>query len=88
MLSRCLGVAESIEVDITGPLPLESGDGLILCSDGLHRVVEDEEMAGLLRRNSPETACDMLIDLARERGGPDNISVLVGIVKPKEEKRG
>lgn len=51
-------------------------DVYLLCSDGLHDRVNDHEIADLLEA-SPATACQTLVNLARERGGPDNISVVV-----------
>jgi PPM family protein phosphatase len=55
--------------------PLQSGDILFLCSDGLTRHVYDEEIAQILGDESPEKASDILIRKANERGGEDNISV-------------
>jgi hypothetical protein len=57
--------------------PLRPGDVLVLCSDGLHGQVNDEEIGHLAGENSPEEACQLLIDLANDRGGPDNITVIV-----------
>lgn len=54
-----------------------SGDRLVLCSDGLTRHVPDEELASIASRNDPAVAAGGLVDLANERGGEDNITVLV-----------
>lgn len=56
---------------------LEPGDLLLLCSDGLTRHVDDGEIAGILGRELPEAAVETLVELARERGGEDNITVAV-----------
>ncbi|MCP4359474.1 MAG: Stp1/IreP family PP2C-type Ser/Thr phosphatase [Chloroflexi bacterium] len=53
------------------------GDMLLLCSDGLTRHVTDEEISQIIALTSPETAANQLIQLANERGGEDNISVVV-----------
>jgi serine/threonine protein phosphatase PrpC len=50
---------------------------LLLCTDGLHGLVDDEEMLAATTENSLRDACRKLIDLAKERGGPDNITVQV-----------
>jgi protein phosphatase len=47
----------------------------VLCSDGLHGQVSDDEIAGFAMNDSLESACSELIELANERGGPDNITV-------------
>jgi protein phosphatase len=58
-------------------LHLEAGDYILLCSDGLSDLVEDEEMAHLLTRQPMERATRLLVDLANQRGGHDNISLIV-----------
>ena len=56
---------------------LEPGDQLLLCSDGLTRHVEDSEIAEILGRELAEPSADVLVELARTRGGEDNITVAV-----------
>jgi protein phosphatase len=57
---------------------LVSGDAVLLCSDGLYDVVKDDEIASILAASaSAEAACRTLIDLALERGAPDNVTVVV-----------
>lgn len=58
-------------------IELEHGDQVLLCSDGLTEVVRDEEIAEVLGRGlAPEFVCRTLVDLALERGGPDNVTVV------------
>jgi protein phosphatase len=59
------------------PVPLEEGDTLLLCTDGLWGVVGDPELARVVQTNSPAESCNKLVTLALQRGGPDNITVLV-----------
>lgn len=54
---------------------LAPGDVLLLCSDGLTRHVSDEEISAIVEQASPETSADTLVNLARERGGEDNITI-------------
>jgi len=56
---------------------LEPGDLLVLCSDGLTRHVEDGEIAAIAGDERPDVAADILVRLARERGGEDNITVAI-----------
>ena len=56
------------------------GDRIVLCSDGLHGQVSDSEIAMLAGDRNPTRPAESLIDLANERGGPDNITVIVARV--------
>lgn len=57
----------------------QRGCVIFLCSDGLTKHVSDEEIAAHLRNmESSEKACRLLLDLALERGGSDNITILAG----------
>jgi protein phosphatase len=62
------------------------GDTLLLCSDGLTRMVTDPEIAStLLTSTSAQEAADRLVDLANDNGGIDNVSVIVLRVLQKSE---
>ena len=76
VVTRSVGVGPDVEVDIvTLAEPVQGGDTLVLCSDGLHGQVSDDEIAGSAMGESLDDACRELIELANERGGPDNITV-------------
>jgi PPM family protein phosphatase len=66
---------------VEDPLPMQTGDTLLMCSDGLHGLVTDEEMEALAWERPLTSACQQLISLAKERGGPDNITVQLLRVK-------
>jgi serine/threonine protein phosphatase PrpC/type IV secretory pathway VirB2 component (pilin) len=75
-LVRALGVAPSVKVDIiTGRV--RDGDCVVLCSDGLTRYVSPEEIEQTVEELPIEDASKALIEMANERGGADNISVIV-----------
>ena len=76
IITRSLGFREAEEVDII-KVPIAVGDQLLLCSDGLSNLVDGEEMKDLLLQHSPQAASRQLINLACERGGDDNITVLI-----------
>lgn len=64
---------------------LRPGDIIVLCSDGLYRYVEKESIAEIVSQaDSPEAACATLIDLANQRGGEDNITVIVSRPGPSD----
>jgi serine/threonine protein phosphatase PrpC len=57
---------------------LQVGDRLLLCSDGLHGVVDEARLVEILGEHSgPDDACDALIDAANAAGGPDNVTAVV-----------
>ena len=77
VLSRALGAEIDAEPTVS-EVDFRPGDVLVLCSDGLWGVVEDEELAETVTRlPNARDAARALVDLALERGGPDNISVAV-----------
>jgi serine/threonine protein phosphatase PrpC len=82
LLTRALGTKPTIEVDLFQG-ELGEGDTLLMCSDGLTGRVEDREIAAMIREHPHEEAARLLVALANERGGQDNISVL--IVGDREE---
>jgi PPM family protein phosphatase len=77
VLTRAVGTSANVEVDADEQMLLV-GDSLLLCSDGLTRMVTDPEIAStLLTSTSAQEAADRLIDLANDNGGVDNVSVIV-----------
>jgi protein phosphatase len=88
VVTRSVGVAPALDVDIVRlEEPLRSGDTLLLCSDGLHTQVSDEELARIASGESLDRACGELIALANERGGPDNITVALARFESDGEAR-
>lgn len=75
MLIKALGCMDKIEPDITVKGFLE-GDILLMCSDGLTNMLQEEEIYSIIKENENE-ACDKLIQRANELGGYDNISVII-----------
>jgi PPM family protein phosphatase len=78
ILTAALGSGKEIAPDVSeNPVQLETGDKVLLCTDGLWSVVSEPEIAKAVRSNPPAQACQSLIDLALECGGPDNVTVVV-----------
>jgi serine/threonine protein phosphatase PrpC len=76
IILRALGTRPSIEIEVRRDgLPLQRGDRLLLCSDGLTDLVDDEAIRRILSHNSPLDACEELIQWALHQGGDDNITV-------------
>ncbi len=75
-LTRAVGVEPDVEVDVQRLDPPRSGDRFLLCSDGLARVT-DAEVRDLVRADAPQAAADRLVALANERGGHDNVTVVI-----------
>lgn len=77
VVTRALGMKDSVQVELGHSL-LEQGDIYLLCSDGLYNMVQEEDIAGILElQEDLEESCDLLITMANEAGGTDNISVLL-----------
>jgi protein phosphatase len=78
MITRALGLKESVDVDLTEQ-PACPGDVLLLCSDGLSDLLDDEDMLAAVRAHADnlDEACRALVDRANSKGGDDNITVLV-----------
>jgi len=77
ILVRVLGREPAVDVDVT-EVPVKSGDYVLLCSDGLTRMVAESELADAIRTyQEPQQICDHLIATANKNGGADNITVVV-----------
>ncbi len=77
VILQALGVQERVDVAVS-VVELRRGDWAILCSDGLSGKVDAEEMTAILKESSGlNEACQQMIDLAKQRGGEDNITVIV-----------
>jgi len=77
IILQALGPDARVKVDLTHQ-EVRKGDILVLCSDGLSGQVKKEEIAAVATRERDlQAACDKLIALANERGGPDNITVVL-----------
>jgi len=75
-LTRCIGQAGEIEVDIF-TAPVRNGDRLLLYTDGLTKVMTNDEVdSEIWMDNSPERLVQRLIKIANDRGGPDNITCI------------
>jgi len=78
VLSRALGSRPQVEVSCwDAPFPIQVGDRYLLCSDGLHDLVTDEDMLTLARSGELNIATERLVRTANENGGYDNISVIL-----------
>jgi len=76
IITRSVGFEEEVLVDVMG-LEVEPGDRLVLCCDGLSNLVADEEIREIATREPLDDSPESLVELANERGGDDNITVIV-----------
>jgi PPM family protein phosphatase len=79
VLTAALGMrSDEVSADFSqAPVILQPEDVLIVSSDGLHGLVADDEIAEVAGNMNPNDACRALLNLAIERGGPDNITVQI-----------
>lgn len=85
MLTRGMGVIDTVDADICENQCFK-GNTFVLCSDGLSDKVTPEEILAVVRNESAAGACEKLVDMAKERGGDDNITVIV--VRVRKVRRG
>jgi protein phosphatase len=84
ILTKALGTGRHIEPDIFRiTCPVRAGDRFLLCSDGLHDLVSDSDIRRLLTLPSLKTAAESLVNAAKERGGYDNITVVIVEINEK-----
>lgn len=77
VLYRALGTKTSAEVDVQPEHIAREEEWFVLCTDGLTNMVDDKEIHNIVVHQTPKHACNELIALANERGGYDNITVIV-----------
>lgn len=76
MITRAVGVNLTVDIDYL-ELPLEPGDKLLLCTDGLTNMISDEVIERELRADGAPRVCERLVVLANDAGGLDNITTAV-----------
>ena len=78
VLTAAIGVMEDVQPDYPSePVLLQKGDTLVLCTDGLWGQVSGAEIAQVIKGKGLDTAAKALVSLAKERGGPDNITLQI-----------
>ncbi len=85
VITRALGITPNVEIDVRSE-DARVGDVFLLCSDGLHGLVPDEEIIAVLREEGVLTeACARLVKRANEAGGKDNITVVIVRIEAEDE---
>lgn len=79
VITRAVGIDPMVTPDILS-MEKREGDRWLVCSDGLHNMVPDEQIAEVLKSLEGERAAEKLLELAIEHGGQDNISFVLGLV--------
>lgn len=78
VISRALGSHRDVEVSSWArPFVIRPGDRFLLCSDGLHDLADDDDILAAIGDVPPNESCARLVAMARGRGAPDNVSVIV-----------
>ena len=76
LITRCLGVHPTVESDYSEH-PVQPGDVVLLCSDGLTNYVDDGEILEFAKQMDPSALIRQLVATAKERGGGDNVTIAV-----------
>jgi serine/threonine protein phosphatase PrpC len=78
ILTAALGSGREVVPDApASAVPVLKNDSFVLCTDGLWGLVGEQELAELVNASAPQAACQGLVRVALERGGPDNITVII-----------
>lgn len=86
IITRSVGFQEDVEADVDIRV-VKPGDRFLLCSDGLSNLVRDEELRDVVSANDLEAACRRLVDIANDRGGDDNITVVLTEVEELDAEK-
>jgi protein phosphatase len=85
VVTRALGGGSSVSPDLQ-ELNFSPGDVFLFCSDGLTTMLSDEEIRdAVASEEDPQKLCDLLVETANDKGGVDNITVVVARVNDSEE---
>lgn len=84
VLTAALGMDSSVPAQLPEtPITVHPEDILLMCTDGLHGLVSDQELLAITAANGPADACRALVEMAKSRGGHDNITVqILRVVSP------
>jgi protein phosphatase len=76
-LYRALGTRPTLEADFFDDIPLTRTKSFLMCTDGLYNHIEEWELHQTVLSHAPQEACTLLVDMANDRGGQDNITVQI-----------
>jgi serine/threonine protein phosphatase PrpC len=76
VITRCLGTSSDVDVYVASET-VQDGDVLLLCTDGLWSLVEEDELRSIVEQYDPQESAKRLVERANENGGPDNITAVV-----------
>ena len=80
VITRAIGIHPTVEVDTTA-MPIQEGDILLICSDGLNSMIDDDQIKTILKSNQIDEVCEGLIEGANDSGGHDNTTVIVAVIE-------
>lgn len=75
VITRAVGVCEEVDVDVD-ILPINSGEKVLICTDGLYDYISDDEMLEVVKNTDIEEPTRLLVEMANNAGGKDNITVV------------
>lgn len=84
IITRSVGFEEDVDVDVI-VVETRPGDAVLLCSDGLSGLVTDKEINDIVNENFLRRAPELLVNLANERGGDDNITIVLTYISDGTE---
>ena len=86
VITKSVGTNEKVTADFK-ELTLNENSFLLMCSDGLTDMLRDEDIEDIIMNNNPPMICEKLVDAANEKGGKDNISVILARITSGRARR-
>jgi serine/threonine protein phosphatase PrpC len=77
IITRAVGLRGQLDIDVEESIPVQPGDRVLLCTDGLFSMLDEDEILEIAAQGTPQKACDKLVRRAKEEGGVDNITVII-----------
>jgi serine/threonine protein phosphatase PrpC len=77
VITKAVGLRRDVDVDIRESIAIETGDRILICSDGLFAMLGEDEIAARAAVGEPDKACQKLVRRAKDEGGLDNITLII-----------
>jgi protein phosphatase len=75
VITRAVGVTAEVDVDVD-IIPINQGEIILICTDGLYEYISENEMLNVIKESNEEEPAKILLDMANDAGGKDNITVV------------
>jgi len=77
IITKAVGLRGQLDIDVDESIPVETGDRILLCTDGLFSMLDEDEILEIAAKGTLQKACETLVRRAKDEGGIDNITVMI-----------